>query len=909
MSTETPSWHILDAGAVAKMLDTDPTRGLDDAQVTQRLAEVGANGLKVTNARGILRILRDQLTSTAILVLIVAALVSLIIGDSHDAAAILAIIVINAALGAWQEHRAERALISLRKLSAPRVRVRRAGALRTVPAGALVPGDLVYLGAGDIVPADLRIVESAHLRTQEAALTGEPDPIEKIPHRLDDPDLPLGDRRNLAFMGTVVAYGRGVGMVTATGSATEFGRVAAMVSAEPQGPTPLQRRMEALARQLGLAAFGLAGVVFAGGLLRGEEPVLMLSTGLSLGVAAVPEGLPAVVTISLAVGAQRLLRRKALIRRLTAVEALGAVTVAGTDKTGTLTEGRMEVGVVDVGGCRTDVRAELDSAADIQRPATPSSTAAFYRDKTRLLLAAAALCTDALFEPHASGRPDLATGDPTEVALVRAAARRGLAKDALERAMPRVTELPFDPQRKRMTTIHRVVGASPISMGLMHGTGRSTRYMAISKGAVDTLLGICANAVGADGPQSLSAQARMRIRAGADELAERGMRVLGVACRALPALPPRVDPAGVEEELTFIGMIGLLDPPRPDTRGAVAAARQAGVRTVMITGDHPLTARSVAAEVGLRSDGAVLTGREIDALSDDAFVERVDSVDIYARVSPEHKLRVVHALQRRRHVVAMTGDGINDAPAIRRADIGIAMGRTGTDIAREAADIVLLDDNFATIVAAIREGRAIYDNIVKFVRYVVASNTAELAVVLLSPIAGLPVPLLPLQILWVNLVTDGLPAVALALAPPDADVMRRPPRRGDEAIFTREARRYIGIVGGVIAAASLGVGYAYWSSGNPAWQTMIFTTLTLSQMGHVLAIGSGPGGGAWRGAASNPSLLVAVVLTVLLQTLAVSVPFLRDVLGSRALTGVDFTISAVLSALVFGAAAVVKNRV
>jgi Ca2+-transporting ATPase len=892
-----PFWHHMDAHDVLREIGTDAARGLDGAEVAQRLAEYGANELIERDARGVWRIVWEQLSSTMVVILIVAALISAFLGDAQDTVVILAIVALNAALGISQEYRAERAMAALKQLAVPMVRVRRADHVHDISARDLVPGDIVLLEAGNRVPADGRVLHSASLRVQEAALTGESVPIDKITERLTAPDLPLGDRRNMVYMGTVVTYGRGQFVVTATGMRTELGGIAALLQTLEPEPTPLQRRLDQLGRTLAGAALAIVGVIFVLGLLRGEDLRVLFLTAVSMAVAAVPEGLPAVVTIALALGAQRMLARHALIRKLSAVEALGSVTVICADKTGTLTQNRMTVTVLDVAGERLNLGAGACSRATLHSQPTVA-----------LLLAGGALCNDALVEPGGDGTDALRIiGDPTEGALVAAAARLELNKADLEVGFPRQAELPFDSERKRMTTIHAVPALpptipsplAPLWDGLLGDAG--TPYIAFTKGAVDQLLAI-SHAVWVDGhAQPLSSDWRARIQAGNEELAQEGMRVLGVAFRPLPALPPAEHLDAVEHDLIFVGMLGLIDPARAEAQAAVAQCRTAGIRPLMITGDHPLTAQAIARDLGIASDGRILTGPDLDQLPADELERQVDQVAIYARVAPEHKLKIVQALQRRGHVVAMTGDGVNDAPALKQADIGVAMGVSGTDVAREAADMVLRDDNFATIVAAVAEGRVIYDNIRKFVKYLMTSNAGELWAMLLAPLAGMPLPLLPLQILWINLVTDGLPALALSVEPPERSLMQRPPRPPSEPIFAHGMGRHILWVGLLMGLISLGVGYAYWDAKSATWQTMVFMTLTLAQMAHVLAIRSERDSLFRIGLRSNRPLLGAALLTVALQLAVVYVPALQAIFSTVALSAVEVGICVGLSSLIFWA--------
>jgi Ca2+-transporting ATPase len=918
-NNEMRGWHHLSAGAVLAQLRSDADHGLSETEAVRRLAEHGPNELIERGMRSPWFILWEQLTATMVVILIAAVVVSAVLGDYKDAVAILAIVVLNAALGFTQEYRAERAVAALKKLAIPTVKARRGGRIQETSARELVPGDIVLLEAGNLVPADGRVLESANLRIQEAALTGESEPVEKDPRALLARDLPLGDRRNMAYMGTVVTYGRGLAVVTETGMDTELGGIATMIQTVRQEPTPLQRRLDQLGRKLAAVALAVVGVVFSLGLLRGEDARLMFLTAVSLAVAAVPEGLPAVVTIALALGAQRMLKRRALIRRLPAVETLGSVTVICSDKTGTLTENRMTVTVLDVAGHRVDLTEHLRRARPVLDPGDDQPSVLTGQPALALLLAGGALCNDAVLVPDGDdpgagtdARAHHTVGDPTEGALVVAAARLGLWKAELEKAFPRVAEVPFDSERKRMTTVHRVTamaGSNLPGLDLSKlptlGIG-SPPSVAFSKGAVDRLLDVSSQ-VCVDGQAvPLNGMWRERILAANDRLAQNGMRVLGVAFRPLESPGPGGHGDSLERDLIFVGLVGMIDPPRPEVKDAVLTCRTARIRPVMITGDHSLTAQHIARELGIMVDGRTLTGQDLEGLSIEALQEAVKEVRVYARVSPEHKLKIVQALQARGHIVAMTGDGVNDAPALKKADIGVAMGITGTDVAKEAADMVLLDDNFATIVAAVEEGRIIYDNIRKFIKYLLTTNSGEIALMLLAPFLGMPLPLLPLQILWINLVTDGPPALALSVEPAERDAMRRPPYHPNENIFGRGMGRHILWVGVLMSLLSLGVGYWYWQTGDANWQTMVFATLTFSQMAHVLAIRSGRDSLFRIGLLSNTPLLGAVILTFVLQLAVIYVPFLQEFFNTLALPAGALALSLAVSSVVFWAVEVEK---
>jgi Ca2+-transporting ATPase len=888
-------WYQLETEEVLARLESDPEQGLKQAQVQHRLEQYGPNELVERGTKSPWRILWEQMTALLVIILIIAAIISIVLGEYIDAAAILFIVVLNAALGFTQEYRAEQAMAALKKLAVPTVRVRRDGHLREVSARELVPGDIVHLEAGAYVPADGRVLESVNLRTEEAALTGESEPVDKTTHRLAGEDLPLGDRRNIVYMGTVVSYGRGVAIITETGMNTELGHIADMIQTVEQEQTPLQRRLDQLGRGLALAAFLIVALVFVLGLLRGENWRLMLLTAISMAVAVVPEGLPAVVTIGLALGAQRMLKREALIRKLPAVETLGSVTVICSDKTGTLTENRMTVTVLDVMGETQTVDTLLRKGVPVLDALQTPGVRPQVRS-LRLLVIASALCNDAILDlADVDGDRYRVIGDPTEGALVLAAAQLGFTRPELDQRLPRVAEIPFTSERKRMTTVHRV---NPVAQET-DVPCQDVPFVVFYKGAVDGLLELTTQVWAGDEAVAMTDELRGRIEAANAELADTGQRVLGVAFRRLSAQPEETDEAELEQDLTFIGLVGMMDPPRPEVKEAVDICKSAGIRPVMITGDHPLTARHIAQELKIATNGRVMTGQELSQMSIADLEGVVEEVPVYARVSPEHKLKIVQSLQDLGHIVAMTGDGVNDAPALKKADIGVAMGITGTDVAKEAADMVLLDDNFATIVAAVEEGRTIYDNIRKFIKYTLTSNAGELLVMLLAPFLGMPLPLLPLQILWINLVTDGLPGLALTLESAERDAMRRPPYAPQESIFGRGLGRDILWVGLLMALVSLGVGYWGWSSGNPAWQTMVFTTLVLSQLGNAMALRSERDSLFTIGLFSNPAMLGTVLVTFGLQLAAMYVPFLQTIFKTQALSASELAICLVLSTVVF----------
>jgi Ca2+-transporting ATPase len=859
-NTTPPAWHILSADETVQYLQTDARVGLHAAQVTQRLARYGRNVIPQDRQRGPWRMLLAQFTDFMILVLIAAAVISGMLGELVDTLVILTIILLNAAIGFVQEYRAERAVAALRVLAAQTAHVTRDGLQDTLAAAELVPGDVVHLEAGNVVPADVRLIESAQLRIQEAALTGESVPAEKTTRALHDADLPLGDRSNMAYKGTVVSYGRGRALVIATGTHTQLCRIAALLHQEEETRTPLQRRLTRFGRVLALAVIALCVVMFVTGVMRGEPVILMALTAISLAVAAIPEALPAVVTISLALGAAKMVKKNALIRRLPAVETLGSVTYICSDKTGTLTQNRMRVEEMYAGG-----RLVRGAAAP------PDGGQAWS-----VLFRALALSNDAA--PDARG--DIA-GDPTEVALYLAAQQAGYEKQALAQELPRVAELPFDADRKCMTTLHRDADG----------------IVAFVKGAPEKVLALARDRLGVDGTQGLD---RAEINARMERMAADGLRVLAVATRHWPALPGEMTPDTVEQDLSFVGLVGLMDPPRPEALEAVSLCQTAGITPVMITGDHPYTARAIAARLGItETSGVVFTGQEVAKLTDVELRSAVEQVRVYARVTPEQKIRIVQALQDNGEFVAMTGDGVNDAPALRRANIGVAMGITGTDVAKEASHMILLDDNFATIVTAVREGRRIFDNIRKFIKYTMTSNAGEICTIFLAPLLGLPIPLLPVHILWINLVTDGLPGLALSVEQSEQHIMQRPPRPPNESIFAQGMWQHILWVGFLIGA--LCIFTQAWSlhRGNGHWQTMVFTVLTLSQMAHVLAIRSERESLFTLGILSNRPLLGAVALTCGLQLALIYAPPLNRLFRTQPLSLADLAFCLGVSATVF----------
>jgi len=851
-------WHALTEGEAVLRLETNRDSGLSADEAAGRSRRYGRNELQEKSGRTPWQILREQFTSTMALILITAAVVSGLAGSMKDAATIFAIVVLFALLGFFQDFRAERAIAALRRLAVPLVRVRRDGEVHDVPSSELVPGDIVLLEAGSVVSADCRLLEAHALRVQEALLTGESEAVAKQTEPLAAGEIPLGDRRNLLFMGTLIAAGRAVALVVAIGMETELGRIATLLQQVGQEWTPLQKRLDRLGKLLAVVAVAVALLIFAVGLLRGEGLRQMLLMAVSVAVAAIPEGLPAVVTITLALGAQRMLKSHALIRRLPAVETLGAVTVICTDKTGTLTRNIMTVTGL------------ISSGEIIQGPKLADA---------RLLLIIGALCNDAVIKTDKDGDQTL-LGDPTEGALVTAAAAHGIFRGELEQALPRIAEIPFDSATMRMITIHALSGeaASLVPPAPLPAEGK----LLAAKGALEAVLTLCDQIMVGDISLPLQPGGRQALLAATDRLSGEGQRVLALAMRILqPGDDDRLE--ALPQGFTCIGLVALSDPPRHEAREAVQRCLAAGIRPVMITGDHPLTALAIARQVGIDAAAGALTGQELDQLSAEEFSAAVGRVSIYARVAPEHKLRIVEAIQRQGGVAAMTGDGVNDAPALKKADVGVAMGRAGTEVAREAADMVLLDDNFATIVAAVGEGRNIYDNIRKFVVFSVAGNTGKILAVLLLPFLGLPMPLTPLQLLWLNLLTDGLLGIGIGVERPEPDLMKRPPIVPDSQIFDGRTLRYVLLTGGLIGGSCMAVTWLVWLGGGP-WQTVLFAALALAQVAQAMALRSFRSSFFTMGLFTNPLLFSMAVCVVLLQGVAVYLPQMQIVFHTAALS-------------------------
>jgi P-type Ca2+ transporter type 2C len=890
LNMEELSWHALEPEEILKQLSTPIESGLSGEEVKRRLDVYGPNQLIEAARISFWRMLWNQFNNFIIILLIVSAVISAILGDIKESAAILSIVILNAALGVIQERRAEDALSALKKLAAPEAQVVRDGRRQLILSPELVPGDIVILEAGNYVPADVRLLEAVNLRVEEAALTGESVPVQKDANIKLKADIPLGDRKNTAFMGTMISYGRGRGVVISTGMRTQIGLIARMLQSVENEPTPLQRRLDHLGKILGWGALAVCGLVFIVGWMRGNNPLDMFILAVSLAIAAVPEGLPAVVTISLALGMREMIRQHALIRRLSSVETLGSATVICSDKTGTLTQNEMSVTRLWADGKFIAVTGSSRSlAGEFLIDGKPVSIKSYPAVQTALWVGA--LNNDSELEITGTveeGQTYSMAGDPTEGALVVAAAKAGALPRPLNRAYPRIDEIPFDSARKRMVTLHIIDDPQPEDISPFYDDGNRSKHVVAVKGAPDVVLELCSSYQRMnDESAPLDDAQRMRILAANDALTQDALRVLGVAYRVASGVPNIKSDGNIEQDLVFVGLIGMIDPPRPEVSAALEKARHAGIRTIMITGDYPNTARAIAESIGLLRPGhQVLAGPDLNKLDDQALQDQVAYTDVFARVSPEHKVRIVDALRARNEVVAMTGDGVNDAPSIKRADIGVAMGITGTDVAKESADMVLTDDNYSSIVAAVEQGRVIYSNIRKFVYYLLSCNVAEILIIFLGMLFNLGRVLTAIQLLWLNLITDGAPALALGTEKGDPDIMNQPPRPTREPIINRMMQ--VGILVQTIAITSVTLGayllgrHLHPSSPEFA-ETMGFATLSFSELFRAYTSRSERYPLLKIGIFSNRYMNLAFVFSLILLLAAIYVPFLQPIFNTTTL--------------------------
>ena len=849
------NWHLLPISEITQLLNSTPS-GIDPVVAAERLREQGKNQIEDTKKKSVIKMILSQFSDFMILILVAAAIISGVIGDVTDTIIILAIVIINATVGFIQEYRAEKAMEALKNMAANHAHILREGKIMSIPATDLVVGDVIMLEAGNIIPADVRFFETHQTKVDESTLTGESNNVEKNTEELPEGIYALGDQTNMGFKGTSVTNGRSLAYVVATGMQTELGHIAKMIQTD-ETTTPLQKRLAAFGKRLSAGILLICTIIFMIGWLRGEAILTMLITSISLAVAAIPEALPALVTIALAFGAKKLAKHKALIRKLPAVETLGSVTYICSDKTGTLTLNKM-----------TLQEFYETSTANYQT---------VFKDQNRLLHAIA-LNNDVSKEENGKW-----LGDSTEVALVEYAFDKSFNRGDLEKIYPRIAELPFDSKRKCMTTIHQ--NSNP-------DAEQSATMIVLTKGAVDVLI----DKLNADQKSHIPELERK-----VNEMAAKGYRVMGYAMKTISSLPQHLDPAEIETELTLIGFVGMIDPPREEARQAVSECKEAGIIPVMITGDHKLTAKAIAAKLGIISskEDIALTGSELAMLNQIEFEEIVEKVRVYARVNPEQKLRIITALQSKNHFVAMTGDGVNDAPALKNADIGIAMGINGTEVSKEASHMILLDDNFATIVLAIKHGRKIFDNILKFIKYIMTGNSGEIWAIFLAPFFGLPIPLLAIHILWINLITDGLPGLALASEPAEANIMKRPPRNPKENIFSNGMAVHILWVGFLMGVVTIGTQAYAIHVANSHWQTMAFTVLCFSQLGHVMVIRSSQDSIFKIGFFSNKPMIVALAITVSLQLMIIYTPLFNGIFKTQPLTFRELILTLAVSSIVF----------
>lgn len=859
-------WYSKSIEDVTKDLETDIEKGLSRQEAEERLRKYGANQFQESQKPSIWKMLWEQMNSMLIYILIAAAVVSGIVGEISDAVIILIVIVLNAVIGIVQESKAEKALEELKKMSTPNAVVKREGVVKEISSEEVVPGDVVFIDAGRFIPADLRLVEAANLQIEESALTGESVPVDKIASPLEQGEIPLGDQRNMAFMSTLSTYGRGIGIAVHTGMETEIGKIAKMLGNQGKESTPLQKKLDELGKILGIGAVLVCIIMFFVGYFQGREVLEMFLIAVSLAVAAIPEGLLAIVTIVLAIGVQKMIRHHAIVRKLPAVETLGAVSVICSDKTGTLTQNKMTVTKVYVDGKFTELEnVHLNTEVNDQ------------------FIKGMMLCNDAVVND------DKQAGDPTEIALVVAGMNIGLTKRELEDQHKRVYEIPFDSDRKMMTTVHT----------------NGNQFFSITKGALDRLLPRMTSIFIDGSTKPMTEEDKKEILHISNQMSDEALRVLAIAKRDISS--EKDFNLQLEENLTFLGIVGMIDPPREEVKASIAECKDAGIRTVMITGDHQNTALAIAQELGMASSiSETMTGQQLNEISDPELQEKVEKTRVFARVSPEHKVRIVKSLKENGHIVSMTGDGVNDAPSLKQADVGVAMGITGTDVSKGAADIVLTDDNFATIVAAVEQGRNIFQNIKKSILFLLSCNLGEITAIFIGVLLGMPTPLTAVQILWVNLITDTFPAIALGMDPDDPDVMKEKPRNPKESIFARGSGVFAllnGFLIGFITLFAFVEGLRFYSGASSIFsidfgnittdalthaQTMAFITLSVSQLFHSLNLRSQKKSIFQLGLFSNKYLIGAIALGIIIQAALVYIPFLHDVFGIHVLSGKDW---------------------
>lgn len=886
--TSLSHWHTLSPEASLQKLDSH-TGGLDSESVKIKRREYGSNELQAATIKSPWLIFWEQISSIMVVILLVAAGLSALLGDFQDAGVILAIVIFFVTLGVVQEYRAEQAIAALKQLAVPDVRVRREQQTQLIPAPELVPGDILLLEAGDQIPADARLLETHTFKVQEAALTGESEAVEKQINALTEEASVLGDKTNMVFMGTAATYGRAEAVVVTTGMQTELGHIAHLIQNAEQRRTPLQKRLDEVGKTLAIVAIACSALIFLVGLLQHEELKLMIMSAISVAVAAVPEGLPAVLTITLAFGSQRMLKRHALVRKLTGIETLGSVSVICSDKTGTLTQNQMTV--TQLWTQQKMLNIEADRLPDLNADSA-------------LLLLCGLLCNDSEIQAEQE------MGDPTELALLHAVQKYKWSFSELLETLPRLQERPFDSERKRMTTLHQWPKQTenfPPELAQAFQSLPQQSCLVFVKGSIDSLLEK-ADKILVNGQWLALDENRLQDLEKANQtLASEGRRVLGFALRTLSELPD--SHTEIEEHLGIIGLMAMMDPPRPEAQEAIKICQSAGIRPIMITGDHPLTALKIAQELGITKNNLVLTGLEMQHLNQEQLQEKLRDISVFARVSPEHKLLIVTALQAQNRIVAMTGDGVNDAPALKQADIGVAMGITGTDVSKEAADMVLQDDNFATIVAAIEEGRTIYDNLRKFIKFSVAGNLGKILAMLIAPIFGMPLALLPIQMLWLNLLTDGLLGFGLGLENAEKNSMKRPPTSPDEGIFGGGMMLQIIWMGLLISAISMGLAAYYWYAKGPdsAWQTVLFTSLAFAQIFQALGIRSSQDSLLEMGLFSNRVLTAMVAAVLLLQAAVVYIPWLNTLFHTQALGSLDILVIAISNVLILAVAEALKS--